>query len=55
MKEYIIDTIGNNEYFIITKSEKEVFKINKAVNTLESVIKLVGKENIKEVITSEIK
>jgi hypothetical protein len=49
LKKYTIDAVNNDKYFIVLDDNKEVCKISKAVNTLESVIKLVGQDNIKEV------
>lgn len=47
---YIINKTSNEKYFIVMLNEKEQFKIAKRCNTLEKVIKMIGKENIKEVI-----
>lgn len=47
---YIINKTSNEKYFIVMLNEKEQFKIAKSCNTLEKVIKMIGKENLKEVI-----
>lgn len=50
---YIIDKSLNEKYFIILVvsdlGEQELFKISKSSNTLESVKKIIGEENIKEI------
>ena len=47
---FIIDTKSNENYFIILKDNKEYMRIGKKTNTLETVKKFIGSENIKEII-----
>lgn len=47
---FIIDTKQNENYFIILKDNKEFMRIGKKTNTLETVKKFIGLENIKEII-----
>lgn len=47
----IIDTKSSDKYFILSYIDGKPFaSIGKKYNDLEDVIKLVGEENIKEVI-----
>lgn len=48
MTKYIIDTNSNDDYFLIIDGKK-VVKLTKKCNTLESVIRLLGIFNVKEV------
>lgn len=47
---YTIDTKTNADYFIILKDGKEFIRIGKKTNTLETIKKFIGSENIKEII-----
>lgn len=47
---YIVDQTSDEKYFIVSLNGEEIFKIAKSCNTLEKVIKMIGNENIKEVI-----
>lgn len=47
---YIIDKSSDEKYFIVSLNGEEIFKVAKSCNTLEKVINMIGKENLKEVI-----
>lgn len=48
---YIIDTKSDSNFFIIVNTTTDnVFLVSKKVNDLEHVKKLVGENNLKEVI-----
>lgn len=48
---YIIDTKSNDKYFLVTNTESgNTIKIAKSCNDLDSVKKMVGIVNIKEII-----
>lgn len=47
---YIIDQTSDEKYFIVSLNGEEIMKIAKSCNTLEKVINMIGKENLKEVI-----
>lgn len=47
---YTIDAKSNERYFVVYLDENEIFKVAKSTNSLEKVINMIGRENIKEVI-----
>lgn len=47
---YIIDQTSDEKYFIVSLNGEEIMKIAKSCNSLEKVINMIGKENLKEVI-----
>ena len=48
---YIVDANSDEKYFIVKVISNELilFKISKKCNSLEKVINMLGKENIKEI------
>lgn len=46
----IIDTKSDDNYFIVLKDDKEFMRISKKTNTVETVTKFIGAENIKKII-----
>ncbi len=49
-KEYIIDTKASQNYIIVFKEDKEFFRVSKANNSVDNVIRIIGNLSVKEVI-----
>lgn len=52
-KEYVIDCVSNEKYYVVTRNGEPFTMYQKKINKLENIINLIGEENIFAIIMEE--